>query len=131
VKTVEIMRLSLVHVAVELEQPPMRKLTNEEFEQLCNKAEEVRPNAITSGTDEAVKQHVLSYFDSHWLFTYFRTVDDLCDDTWTCVISRIECMHVDIVTVDSPVCSNVIPAYVLDKEGNKLKVVIQDVGDYE
>ncbi len=120
------MRLSHVPVAVELEQVQMRKLTEEEFQQLCDKADEVRPNAITSGTDEAVKQHVLSYFDSHWLFTYFRTVDDLCDDTWTCVISRIACMHVDLVTIDTPICTNVIPAYVLDKEGNKLKVVFEN-----
>ncbi len=125
------MRLSHVPVAVELEQVQMRKLTEEEFQQLCDKADEVRPNAITSGTDEAVKQHVLSYFDSHWLFTYFRTVDDLCDDTWTCVISRIACMHVDLVTIDTPICTNVIPAYVLDKEGNKLKVVFENAEDGE
>lgn len=103
----------------------MAKLTQEQFEELCAKADEVRPNAIYSSTDDTVKQCVATVFDSHWLFIYYRSIDDLLDDTWTCTVSHIKGMHVDTVTHETPVCSNVIPEYVIDKDGNKKRVIIQ------
>ena len=103
----------------------MRKINQEEFQELCYKAEGVRKDAIHSATNPSVKQCVATSHGSHWLFTYFRTVDDLCDDTWTCVISRIELMHVDTVTTDTPICSNVIPRTVIDSEGNKIEVHVE------
>ena len=124
-------KFELVSVVVEPEQNPMRKLTPEDYQQLQEKAEEVKVNATSSATDDAVRQHVYTMFDSHWLFTYFRTVDDLCDDTWSCVISRIEMIQVDLLTIDSPVCSNVLPRQILDKDGTKhnVQIVVEDSED--
>ena len=113
-----------VNVVADQEQKHMRKLTPADYQQLQEKAEEVKVNATSSATDDAVRQHVFTMFDSHWLFTYFRTVDDLCDDTWSCVISRIEMIQVDLLTIDSPVCSNVLPRQILDKDGTKHNVQI-------
>lgn len=109
----------------------MRKLTPADYQQLQEKAEEVKVNATSSATDDAVRQHVYTMFDSHWLFTYFRTVDDLCDDTWSCVISRIEMIQVDLLTIDSPVCSNVLPRQILDKDGTKhnVQIVVEESED--
>lgn len=120
-----------VNVVAELEQNHMRKLTPADYQQLQEKAEEVKVNATSSATDDAVRQHVYTMFDSHWLFTYFRTVDDLCDDTWSCVISRIEMLQVDLLTIDSPVCSNVLPRQILDKDGTKhsVQVVVEESED--
>ena len=114
------MRFDLALVVVVQEQKRMRKLTKDDYLKLQEKAEEVKVNATSSATDDAVRQHVFTMFDSHWLFTYFRTVDD----TWSCVISRIEMIQVDLLTIDSPVCSNVLPRQILDKDGTKHNVQI-------
>jgi hypothetical protein len=128
---IEPMRFDLALVVVVQEQKRMRKLTKDDYLKLQEKAEEVKINATSSSTDDAVRQHVFTMFDSHWLFTYFRTVDDLCEDTWSCVISRIEMLQVDLLTIDSPVCSNVLPRQILDNDGTKhnVQIVVENEED--
>lgn len=82
----------------------------------CAKAN--RANAVESKSDKLVKQFVISKFNYHWIFIYYRTVDDIVDDTWSVTITRINHLIIEKVMENTPYCTNLHPLVIADEEGN-------------
>lgn len=97
----------------------LSKLTDKQLKKLYAIGAKFEKKAKISDNDQTVKQFVHSEFGYHFLFIYYRTVENLADDTWSVNISTILELIVDQVTGEVPFCTNVTPVTIV-KDGEVL-----------
>lgn len=95
------------------------KLTDEQSAKLRECADHMLPCAAPASNDATTMQCVATLFGYHWLFLYWRTIEQLADDTWSVHISRIHHMGIEMVTEDSPYCTNYTPYIVKFNDGTE------------
>lgn len=93
-------------------------LTPSQVKELEAIADDYREEAVESKSDKLVKQFVISRFGHHWIFIYYKTIDDIIENTWSVTITRIHHLIVEKVMEETPVCTNLHPLVVQDDEGN-------------
>lgn len=81
-------------------------------------ADDFREQAVESKSDKLVKQFVISKFNYHWIFIYYKTVEDIVEDSWSVTITRIDHLIIEKVMEETPFCTNLHPLVIADDEGN-------------
>lgn len=88
------------------------ELTKKQQTALFKFAARTHKTANKSSNDNTVQQAVATKYGKNWLFTYYRTIDNLINDNWSIGISGISSMVVDKVLAEYPQMSNVTPVVV-------------------
>lgn len=95
------------------------KLTEEQSAKLRECADHMLPCAAPSSNDATTLQCVVTLYGFHWLFLYWRTIEQLADDTWSVHISRIHTMAIEGINEDTPYCTNIIPLTLKYNDGHE------------
>lgn len=88
------------------------KLTKKQKTTLAKLGARLHKTAIKSSNNDMVQQAVATKYGYNWVFTYYRTVDNLINDSWSIGISAISTMVVDKFLSEYPEVSNVTPVYI-------------------
>ena len=106
-------------------------LTDEQFDEVLMAAEAMIDDAKPSSNDDTIRQLCFTMHDCHWLATYWRTIDDLMDDSWTNYVTPIIGFGVGRVIEDMPCASNVTVSEILMNDGKVVEVVHVDEDEEE